>query len=432
MSALALVTMSARAAVLFHAALLRSKPAADAKLNEAPKDIRLVFSEEIVPSLSQIILIGPVSDSTILKVTNDPHDVHTLVGAVPQLPQPRASGRYSVYWRVVSADGHTVDGTIFFSVAGAPGKGPIVNVPATSAIVKQAVEQDQRNAEAYPFVAALLRGLGLGGVMAAVGILFFGLTARDSTVLPGRLIANLAALGGALLLLHFFDWLDHIAPALASREQAFTLVMQSRLGRIELIRTVLALLTVLALWLGRNYKTALAFGVACLLVSGAVGHPAAISPALAVPGKSIHLLAGALWLGGLLWVLRNNSADDATRRIEALRVSSYSLAAVIAVFLSGLLQAVLFLNSPRDLVGSTYGKLVVAKIVGLLILIGYGAYNRYRMLPQFAAGGEVRLRRSVRQEIFIISLLVLIGGFLAYVPPPPASAASASFTRGAE
>lgn len=105
---------------------------------------------------------------------------------------------------------------------------------------------------------------------------------------------------------------------------------------------------------------------------------------------------------------------------------SLALTAVIVILLSGLMQLVLFLSSPGDLFGSDYGRLALAKIVGLIILIGYGAYNRYSLLPRFAAGGRVRLRKTVRQEIFVMSLLVLIGGLLSYVPPPPADAANSS------
>ena len=430
--ALASAAMTARAAVFFHAALLRSKPSADAKLKEAPKDIRLVFSEEIVPSLSQIVLIGPAGDSSKLKVSNDPHDVHTLVGVIATALG--SGGRYSVYWRVVSADGHLVDGTFSYSVAGpvaTAAKSPVVTATDTSAARKTITQPRAANDE-VPVVAALARGLGLGALMAAVGLLFFGpVTGRSDVAFPRPLIRWLAVAGAALLVVHLAAWLTHLGGT--SQDETFFIssVLRTKLGRIELLRTGLAFLTLIFVLLRRDW-VAFLFGVACLIVSGAVGHPAAIDPIWAIPGKSLHLLGGALWLGGLLWLLCNISADRETRRTEALKVSSLALVAVIAVALSGLLQTVLFLNAPADLVGSTYGKLVIAKIVGVVILIGYGAYNRFRVLPRYATGGEIKLRRSVKQEVFVISLLVLIGGFLAYVAPPPSTASSTTVTRGTE
>jgi putative copper export protein len=79
-----------------------------------------------------------------------------------------------------------------------------------------------------------------------------------------------------------------------------------------------------------------------------------------------------------------------------------------------------FLNTVGDLLHTTYGQLVVAKMIGLAILIGFGAYNRFGLLPSLdASTGTDRLSRSVKWEIAVVAVLILIGGFLAYVPTPP-------------
>ncbi|HKR08358.1 MAG TPA: copper resistance protein CopC [Gemmatimonadaceae bacterium] len=422
-SALTIAAVSARAAVLFHAALLRSSPTADAKLKRAPADIRLVFSEEVVPALSRIALIEPAGDSIKLKVSNDPHDVHTLIGAVPLSSM---DGKYSVYWRVVSADGHLVDGTFSFSVNGPAAATSTVTTPLNGGDSPKAAPTIPPAAEKTPVVASLLRGLGLAALMAAVGILFFGVTTHDvNAVLPARLLATLTNVGAVLLVFHFFVWLSRVSPDNAS----YGVVLQSKLGRIELARTMLAVLTSLAVTPLRKYKAALAFGVASLLVSGAVGHSAAIDPIVAVPSKSLHLVGGALWLGGLIWLITTARLNAVTHHDEAKRVSFVALISVIAVVASGLLQTVLFLNSPGDLLNSGYGKLVVAKIIGLLILIGYGAYHRYSLLPRLNERASA-LSASVRQEIAVMTIVILIGGFLAYVPPPPAASSGTTVTRG--
>jgi putative copper export protein len=172
--------------------------------------------------------------------------------------------------------------------------------------------------------------------------------------------------------------------------------------------------------LARHRRIALWLGVACIVVSGAIGHPAAIHPYLAIPSKIVHLVAASIWIGGLVWLVWVERYDASASGLEALRVSSLALIAVIAIFLSGLLQTVLFLNTPGDLFHQNYGRLVLAKMIGLAILIGFGAYNRYGLLPKSEAADTTRkLARSVKSEIAIVSIVILIGGFLAYVPTPP-------------
>jgi len=70
-------------------------------------------------------------------------------------------------------------------------------------------------------------------------------------------------------------------------------------------------------------------------------------------------------------------------------------------------------------------------MIGLVILIGFGAYNRLGVLPQIdSTRARPKLVRSVRQEIVIMILLILIGGFLSYVPTPPTLQSSLSVFTG--
>jgi copper transport protein len=89
----------------------------------------------------------------------------------------------------------------------------------------------------------------------------------------------------------------------------------------------------------------------------------------------------------------------------------------------------MFLNTPGDLIHSAYGRLALIKMIGVLALIGLGAFNRFILLPVVdESDARPALTRTVRQEIAIVIVLILIGGFLAYVPTPtpPRSAVSAS------
>jgi copper transport protein len=115
--------------------------------------------------------------------------------------------------------------------------------------------------------------------------------------------------------------------------------------------------------------------------------------------------------------------DDVDFPAEARRVSNVALIAVILVLLSGIIQIRFFLQQPSDLIHSSYGRLASLKIIGLLALIGLGAFNRYLLLPAMDdSTTRPALSRTVRQEIAIMTALIIIGGFLAYVPTPSSAA----------
>jgi copper transport protein len=424
---------------LLHATLLRSTPSANSHLSKSPDVIRLVFSEQVVPDLSQISIVRPDGSSIQLQVANDPHNVRMLIGRVTTA---LTSGSYKISWRVLSADGHPVGGTFSFSLEPAaenantgtmsPASTTPQALPSTAKVDSASRVQGGLEQKPVPIMASLFRGVGLGALMTGVGLLFFGLTSRQHrNLVPKSLIVGSIAIGAILLIAHLIAWLEDISPNGTLSTHLISSVIASTVGRVELLRTGLAILTLWAVALARHRTLALVLGVTTVVVSGSIGHPAAIDPYWTIPAKAVHLLGATVWLGGLVWLVWLARCDDEACRIEAKRVSSIALLAVIMIALSGVLQTVLFLNTLRDLIDTNYGRLILAKIFGLLILIGFGAYNRFGLLPQLdTTDGTRKLSRSVRQEIAVVAVVIVIGGFLAYVPTPPVPLSASTATTG--
>ena len=109
------------------------------------------------------------------------------------------------------------------------------------------------------------------------------------------------------------------------------------------------------------------------------------------------------------------------------RFSPLALGAVIAIAVTGVIQAYIDVRSVDALFSTTYGLLVLAKVVLLLALIGLGAVNRQRILPALRRLVERALapgttgvvaRRSFRGEIAL--MLVVFGvtaALVSYAPP---------------
>ncbi|MDR5698667.1 copper resistance CopC family protein [Agromyces aerolatus] len=114
--AMALAVAGAAAPAIAHDELLGSSPEPGAVLETAPEAVELTFSNDVIE-------VG-----TVIEVV-DHHGEAIDVGATEVLgPEVSAtlpsdlSGEYQVRWRVVSSDGHPIEGTIDFGVgAGATG-----------------------------------------------------------------------------------------------------------------------------------------------------------------------------------------------------------------------------------------------------------------------------------------------------------------------
>ncbi|MBX7269362.1 copper resistance protein CopC [Micromonospora sp. Llam7] len=95
-----------------HNALRKATPAQDAELTTPPSRITLEFMQKLNPSLTTITL----SDAGKQKVATGEPDVTGAKGTVT-IEAPLANGTYTVGYRVVSADGHPVQGSYKFTVA---------------------------------------------------------------------------------------------------------------------------------------------------------------------------------------------------------------------------------------------------------------------------------------------------------------------------
>lgn len=103
-----------------HTDLVSVDPADGSRLDRAPRQLVLEFSEEMDPGLSTVTLAVDGGDSIRLDVDNG-RSPSTLVATVPADPVAEAGGstRWRAAFRVVSTDGHPVAGETSFTVLSA-------------------------------------------------------------------------------------------------------------------------------------------------------------------------------------------------------------------------------------------------------------------------------------------------------------------------
>lgn len=173
MAAAALTVLAPGAPAWAHNALAEATPAKNAVVKKSPATVKLRFLEKLSPDYTTIT----VSDADKKPVTASEPKVDGATASVT-LTKPLANGKYTVAYRVVSHDGHTVQGSYDFTVkdpaaattapSALPSTPPAaassaVAAPATSsavAIEKKASESSMSGAAVAGIVAAVLVAVG--------------------------------------------------------------------------------------------------------------------------------------------------------------------------------------------------------------------------------------------------------------------------------
>ncbi|SCG34163.1 bifunctional copper resistance protein CopD/cytochrome c oxidase assembly protein [Micromonospora humi] len=198
-------------------------------------------------------------------------------------------------------------------------------------------------------------------------------------------------------------------------------------GQSLLVQAGLAAVVAVAARVGVSRGTAaVAAGLALvgLLPPALTGHAAgAGNHQIAVSSLALHVLAAALWAGGLaalLTIRRSRHLPGA-----AARYSRLALACFVTVAVSGLANAAVRLGALDQLWRSGYGGLVLGKLAALVLLGLLGAAHRGRTLPGLAAGRRGAFARLAAGELVVFAATVGLAVALSRSPTPVAGTADA-------
>lgn len=96
-----------------HATPKQQTPAADAEVSPPPKEVRIVFNDELESAFSAITVIDTAGKKiNSAKAVVDAHNKKLMTVALPAL----AAGSYQVQWTAVADDGHRTQGHFSFKV----------------------------------------------------------------------------------------------------------------------------------------------------------------------------------------------------------------------------------------------------------------------------------------------------------------------------
>ncbi|MFF7937628.1 copper transport protein [Streptomyces sp. SAI-126] len=397
---LVLLLFGGAGAASAHAALRSTDPEDGTVLKSAPRDITLTFTESVGLLDDSFRVLDP--DGKRLKVGDAGHGPGGSDTARVSLPAKLAQGTYTVAWRVVSADSHPVSGAFTFSV-GKPS--PATVVLDTGPTEDPATESLFNMGRYLAYLAAAL----------LIGTAVFLTACRPSE--PSRLRPLLWAGWGTLLGSTLFllvlraPYESGAGPASAFSLKAFQRTLSTRPGEALLVRLALLLVAyffvVRLLRLGesrlpRAWQAAggvLAVGLA--LTWAAAEHASAgIQVPVAMTSAVLHVLAMAVWLGGLAALL--TLLHRASAQVPAAVVARFSRLAFVSVTVlvaTGVYQSWRGLGSWDAITGTTYGHLLVLKLFAVTLLLAAARLSRQWTGRLVTAAAEVEAEPVVRERV---------------------------------
>jgi len=477
MLAACLGAMAFASAASAHAQLLGTSPESGLTVPAQPKEVIFKFNQNVGGTLGAVRVYNANGDEVDnLDVSHPEGQEHWMgVGLKAGLPD----GTYTATYRVISADTHIVYGGLVFNighpgtsrttvtVAGLIGRnktGQVTEVafgvvrgldylsialmlgslaflilawlPAFAAV---AGPEGEWRAAARMFAGRirwlLIVAVVLGFLISVLGILLQGASAAGvslwtslkDTVLENTLESRFGKVWG----LRAIDWL--VLGALLAAGTALVRRTERRTSA-NASETDAAALATPPRWLLVLIGVCAAYLAATPALSG---HASIQSPTVIFfPSDVLHVLAASVWVGGIACLLfalpsatKQLAGPNRSRLLLAtlIRFSPVALTAVIVIAITGVVQAYIDVRTLNALFHSTYGTLIIVKIILLLSLIGLGWVNRERVIPAFKriAGAEqppgqtgLLARRTMRGELaLMLCVFGVTAALISYAPP---------------
>ncbi len=393
-----------------HAALRDTDPRDGSVLKSAPRQVTLTFTESVALLDDSFRLFDP--DSRRVSTGEAEHAKGRSDAVRVSLPGGLGEGTFTVAWRVVSADSHPISGAFTFSI-GKPS--------ATPATIDTGPTENAATSALYDIV----RYLAYAALALLVGTVVFVLLCRPSSTDPLRRLVltgwwTLLVSTVALLLLRG-PYEAGTAPGSAFDLSTLERTVSGRpglalLARLALLAATAVLLTVVvrrrrradADTGDRATPVLLAAGAALALgltlTWAAAEHASAgIQVPVAMASSVLHLLAMSAWLGGLAALLTLLQAEEPLPASTVARFSRLAFASVAVLTVTGVYQSWRGLGSWDAITGTSYGRILIAKLCAVaLLLVAAGFSRRWTgrlLVPETAEARRRRSRNGCRETV---------------------------------
>jgi len=468
LAATALVICIWYSPVFAHAKLLRTQPENNATIKQPPQDVELWFNEELQPQFNTITVTdqnGKRVDKNNISLAEDNKKLHIDLENV-------GSGTYTVMWKVLSADQHTMKGQFTFKVEISSGAGATPTQSSAQAASPQTPPAEPTQEATATFGSSIVRWFQYLASMTLFGGFLFQLLIlnpalrqaggsdddqtteplKDSksgfaklswlslTLLTLSLIASLIA---ETAMVHDVGVAQALAPS-----RIYQVLMSTGFGGPWILQLVMLVIVAVSLWLFAKGSQSwlLWVGVIALAVLffalSSTGHAGAAAKEWrsALISDWIHLLTAGLWVGGLFHLTLNLPRVISPLALlqkmkllaQVIRLFTwYAIPSTMLLALTGVYNSWIHLDSFAELWNTTYGDTVLLKIAIFIPMLALGGVNTFVIHPrakrlaafpaQTAHTDSLKVdrgfRRSVALEAALGVVVLLAAAILVFLQP---------------
>jgi copper transport protein len=373
-----------------HAVLESTEPVGGTAVATSPERVLLRFSEAVqIPPQAIRVFASPSGEQMDTGAAGRADGQSNAVAVkLPELDR----GSYIVTWRVTSADAHPIHGAFTFVVGEA-------KVAEADAALVQKLLSSGGGDTAVGAVYAVIRFAAFAALVLLVGGFAFvallwpagAALVRTRRILWGAWAVALVTTAVGIPVQALYVAGLPISNVLSSSVRSA--MFDDRFGQVWSARLLLLGLTAALLAFvfrripAKERQTVppglLAGGgllaVGLLLTPGLAGHAATqdLVP-LAIASDVLHVGAVSIWLGGLallaVAMLPRRVADELA--VVVPRFSRVAFGAVVTILVTGTFQGWRQVRSTAALTETTYGRLLIIKVVLFVMIVALGALSR--------------------------------------------------------
>lgn len=403
-----------------HATLRSSTPADDAVVQQAPSEVTLHFTAQVEGKTVQAFdAAGNDLGTGPIRFSDDGTTV-TLPMNVPS----GTTGTISVGWRLLSEDGHTITGSIQFSVGAPTDESTKANDALRDVVHVDAGQQWALGISRFCELIGLMIAAG-GGIFASViaptwrprwlaASILIGLLGAisayvvDAAIVTGSSIGSV--LGSSTMLANEaatpFGSATLVTGALIIVALGPAMILASRFAEVPM-----------------SLRWALALIFAALAATVSITGHAVTTGTLAIrlPLDVIHVIAASIWVGGLvqLFLLAPHAHE---RTDDVVRFSRTAFVCVMALLATGAYATWVELGLDVDrLFSNQYGRIILAKLLLYAATMPLAWNNMTAFVPalrQRPQDAPHMLRQYVYREFALLIAIIALTTWLIGSAPP--------------